>query len=42
MATWLPDAPIEDEARWSDYLAWLEQRLAIMDKVLRPVVKALP
>jgi len=42
IATWLPDASIEDEARWDDYLAWLEQRLVIMDKVLRPVVKALP
>lgn len=42
VATWLPDAPIEEEGRWGDYLAWLEQRLVIMDKVLRPIVKALP
>lgn len=42
VATWLPDAPIEDEGRWNDYLAWLEQRLVIMDKVMRPIVKALP
>ena len=42
IATWLPDASIEDEGRWNEYLAWLEQRLVIMDKVLRPIVKALP
>jgi hypothetical protein len=42
IATWLSDASIEDEGRWNDYLAWLEQRLVIMDKVLRPIVKALP
>jgi hypothetical protein len=42
IATWLPDASIEDESRWDDYLTWLEQRLVIMDKVLRPIVKALP
>jgi hypothetical protein len=42
IATWLPDSSIEDEGRWEDYLAWLEQRLVIMDRVLRPFVKALP
>jgi len=42
IATWLPDASIEDEGRWDEYLAWLEQRLVVMDKVLRPIVKALP
>ncbi len=42
IATWLPDASIEDESRWDEYLAWLEQRLVVMDRVLRPIVKALP
>jgi len=42
IATWLPDASIEDEGRWNDYLAWLEQQLVVMDKVLRPIVRALP
>ncbi|MFM8745657.1 MAG: DUF4268 domain-containing protein [Aestuariivirga sp.] len=42
IATWLPDSSIEDESRWEEYLAWLEQRLVVMDKALRPIVKALP
>lgn len=42
IATWLQDASIEDEGRWGDYLTWLEQRLVVMDKVLRPIVKGLP
>lgn len=42
IATWLPDSSIEDESRWGEYLEWLEQRLVVMDKVLRPIVKALP
>lgn len=42
IATWLLDASIEDEGRWNDYLAWLEQQLVVMDKVLRPIVRALP
>jgi hypothetical protein len=42
IATWYPNAPIEDESRWGEYLDWLMQRLVIMDKVLRPIVKALP
>lgn len=42
IATWYPDASIEDESRWHEYLDWLTQRLVIMDKVLRPIVKALP
>jgi len=35
------DSSIEDEHRWEEYLAWLEQRIVIMDKVLRPIVKEL-
>jgi hypothetical protein len=42
IATWYPNAPIEDESRWGEYLDWLTQRLVIMDKVLRPIVRALP
>jgi hypothetical protein len=42
IATWYPDASIEDETRWDEYLDWLTQRLVKMDQVLRPVVRALP
>lgn len=42
IATWYPDASLEDEGRWDEYLGWLTQRLVRMDQVLRPVVKALP
>ena len=42
VVTWYPQASIEDEQRWGDYLGWLVQRLVKMDQVLRPIVKALP
>jgi len=42
IATWYPNASIEDEGRWGEYLDWLTQRLVKMDQVLRPIVKALP
>lgn len=42
IAAWYTNASIEDEDRWGEYLDWLVQRLVIMDKVLRPIVKALP
>jgi hypothetical protein len=42
IATWYPEASIEDENRWGEYLDWLTQRLVKMDEVLRPIVKALP
>ena len=42
VATWYLDASIEDEQRWDEYLQWLEQRLLVMNRVLRPIVKALP
>ncbi len=42
IATWYPDASIEDEARWNEYLGWIEQRLVVMDRVLRPIVRVLP
>lgn len=42
IASWYPDAPIEDEQRWQEYIDWLTQRLVKMDLVLRPIVKMLP
>lgn len=42
IATWYPNASIEDEGRWDEYLGWLTQRLVKMDEVLRPIVRALP
>jgi hypothetical protein len=42
IATWCPNASIEDENRWDEYLDWLTQRLVKMDQVLRPIVKGLP
>lgn len=42
IVSYRPDSSIEDEERWDEYLAWLEQRIVIMDKVLRPIVRALP
>lgn len=42
IASWYPDAPIEDESRWSEYIDWMIQRLVKMDEVLRPIVKRLP
>ena len=42
VASWYPNASIEEESRWDEYLNWLVQRLVKMDEVLRPIVKALP
>lgn len=42
IASWYPNASIEDESRWGEYLDWLTQRLVKMDQVLRPIVRALP
>jgi hypothetical protein len=42
IAAWHPNASIEDEKRWDEYLEWMVQRLLVMDRVLRPIVKALP
>ena len=42
IATWYPNASIEDENRWDEYLDWITQRLIKMDQVLRPIVKTLP
>jgi hypothetical protein len=42
VATWYLNASIEDESRWEEYLDWIVQRLVCMDRVFRPLVKALP
>jgi len=42
VASWYPNASLEDESRWSEYLDWIVRRLIKMDEVLRPVVKTLP
>ncbi len=42
IVTFYPNASIEDETRWDEYLQWLQQRLVVMDQVLRPIVKSLP
>jgi hypothetical protein len=42
IATWLPNASLEDESRWQEYFLWLLQRLEKMDAVLRPLLKTLP
>ena len=42
IASWYPDASIEDEQRWHEYIDWLTQRLVTMDAVLRQIVKLLP
>lgn len=42
IASWYPNASLEDESRWDEYLDWLSQRLVKMDAVLRPIVRALP
>lgn len=41
IADWYCDASIEDESRWPEYQAWITERLVVMDRVLRPVVRAL-
>jgi hypothetical protein len=42
VASWCPNASIEDQSRWDEYLNWITQRLVKMDQVLRPIVRALP
>lgn len=42
IATWRSEASIEDECRWEEYQAWIIEQLVAMERVLRPVVKALP
>ena len=42
IVSWYPNASIEDESRWNEYLDWLTERLVKMDQVLRPIVRSLP
>lgn len=42
IASWYPQASIEDEGRWQEYMEWITKRLLTMDEVLRPIVRALP
>lgn len=42
IASWYPNAVLEDESRWPEYLDWIVKRLIIMDRVLRPIIKSLP
>jgi hypothetical protein len=42
VASWYPDASLEDESRWVEYLAWVERSLVTMDQVLRPILRSLP
>ncbi len=42
IASWYPDASIENEERWAEYLKWIEERLVMMDRVLRPIIRGLP
>ena len=42
VATWYPNASLEDESRWPEYLDWLAKRIVSMDRILRPILKSLP
>ena len=42
IASWYPNAVLEDESRWQEYLDWIVNKLVIMDRVLRPIIKSLP
>jgi hypothetical protein len=42
IASFCNDTSIEEESRWDEYQAWLIQRLVAMERVFRPIVKALP
>lgn len=42
IASWYPNASLEDEQRWHEYIDWFTQRLVKLDSILRPIVKALP
>jgi len=36
-----PDSPLSDESKWSEYFEWLRVTLEKLDKVFRPIIKAL-
>ena len=42
IASWYPNAVLEDESRWQEYLDWIVKKLVVMDRVLRPIIKSLP
>lgn len=42
VAAWYPNASLEDESRWEEYIDWIVKRLLAMDKILRPIVNSLP
>lgn len=42
IASYQHDVVLEDESRWPEYFSWLVPRIVIMDRVLRPLIKALP
>jgi len=42
IAIYYPNAPIEDESRWNEYMKWIALQLIKMDDVFLPIVRALP
>jgi hypothetical protein len=42
IVTWLPDSPLQDESRWTEYVNWMSDRIVRLDEVFRPVIRALP
>ena len=42
VAAWYPNASLEDESRWPEYLNWLTKQIVAMDRVLRPILRTLP
>jgi hypothetical protein len=42
IAIWYGDAPLENEARWPEYMAWAERQVMTLDRVLRPILSAMP
>ena len=41
IATWLLDAPLDNEKHWPKYMKWVTDRMTKMDEVLRPIIKSL-
>jgi len=41
ITSWYPEASLEDEERWPEYIDWITNRLLKMDTVLRPFVNDL-
>ncbi|MBK7731182.1 MAG: DUF4268 domain-containing protein [Gammaproteobacteria bacterium] len=36
-----PDSPLEDESKWAEYFAWLEDAALKMSEIFRPLIKEL-